>query len=61
VLFASTDTAQQGLGVPVSATPTRIVVQAPKLDGGIPVRHYQVVVNNFDGQTVVAANPVTYK
>jgi hypothetical protein len=62
VLFSSTDTNQQGAGqVQPGATTTKLVVVAPKLDGGIPVRRYQVVVNNFDGQTAIAPNPVTYQ
>ncbi|MFL5300412.1 MAG: IPT/TIG domain-containing protein [Anaeromyxobacteraceae bacterium] len=61
VLFVSTDTNQQGAPVFQSKTPTQLVVEAPKLDGGIPVRRYHVVVNNFDGQTVVAPSLVTYQ
>jgi len=71
VIFASPDTGQQAVPVQdpgTPATPTRIVVVAPKLDGGVcvippstpvPCR-YRVVVSNFDGQSAVSGF-VTYQ
>jgi hypothetical protein len=61
VRFTSTDTGQSAPAVVQSSSPTQIVVLAPKLDGGIPVRRYYVEISNFDGQTGAAPNPVTYQ
>jgi len=64
VHFTSVDTGQAALAVvdtTTTPTSTEIVVVAPKLDGGIPVRLYYVAISNFDGQTGVAPSQVTYK
>lgn len=61
VLFASVDTAQQALARVQSTSTTQLVVVAPKLDGGIPVRRYNIVVSNSDGQASTQPAVVTYK
>jgi len=70
VIFHSPDTGQQALPLldpSTPPTPTRIVVVAPKLDGGIcvippstpvPCR-YRITISNFDGQSAVGGF-VTY-
>ncbi|MBI5067569.1 MAG: IPT/TIG domain-containing protein [Deltaproteobacteria bacterium] len=56
VLFSSVDRPQKAVAVLVSASPTELVVQAPRLDPGL----YSLVVSNFDGQYDVAAAQLTY-
>jgi len=56
VTFSSIDRAQQAVATKVSASSTQIVVVAPKLDPGL----YSVVVGNFDGQSGVAQERLTY-
>jgi hypothetical protein len=61
VHLTSVDTGQAALAVVQSSSPTQIVVLAPKLDGGIPVRRYIVEISNFDGQTGAAPSLLTYQ
>jgi hypothetical protein len=56
VLVSSVDRPQKAVAVLVSASPTELVVQAPRLDPGL----YSLVVTNFDGQYDVAPARITY-